>query len=96
MIRHIVFFKVKEENKQANIDKLKIALRELKGKISEIKSIDVGVNFNAKSNAFDIALITDFQNIEDLDKYRVHPEHQKVVELIKEITEKSAVVDYEF
>ena len=44
----------------------------------------------------DICLISHFENMEDLDVYRVHPEHMKVVKLVGETTVSRAAVDYEF
>ena len=42
-----------------------------------------------------MSLITAFETVEDLDAYRVHPEHVKVVEYFKTVTENSAAVDYD-
>ncbi|HEY9202830.1 MAG TPA: Dabb family protein, partial [Sulfurimonas sp.] len=36
-----------------------------------------------------------FDTKEDLASYAIHPEHLKVVELIKSVTLESKVVDYE-
>lgn len=96
MVRHIVFFKLKENNRNNNIIKLKEALNSLGEKIDVVRHIEVGENFTVKESAFDISLIVDFDSKLDFETYRVHPEHKKVVDLILEINEKSAVVDYEF
>jgi hypothetical protein len=99
MINHIVLFKLKDYpagEKETILDEVKALLQELKAKIPEVKYIEVGLNYevNAKSN--DIALISHFENVEDLDKYRVHPEHLKVVARIGEVTISRAAVDFEF
>jgi len=54
------------------------------------------VNYETDSKSFDLALISHFESLEDLDAYRVHPEHLKVVERIKETTVDRAAVDYFF
>ena len=95
MVRHIVFFKLKEEQKKENVKKLKDALEALKDKIECIVHLEVGVNFSEKPSAFDLSLIVDLKSRQDLEYYRIHPEHQKVVELILKINQQSAVVDYE-
>ena len=95
MIVHIVMFKFKDEDKASNIVKVKDALTELVSKIDELKSIEVGVNFAEEARAFDLSLYSTFESKDDLKAYAVHPEHIKVVELIKSVTKESKVVDYE-
>lgn len=95
MVRHIVFFKLKENNKSNNIELLKNELQGLKTKIEFIKNLEVGLNFNNGASAFDLSLIVDLATKDDLEKYRVHTEHQRVVEIIKEINDQAVVVDYE-
>jgi hypothetical protein len=68
----------------------------LKGKISELKYIEVGENYELDAKSYDIALISHFESIEDLDVYRVHPEHQKVVAYVGEVTDARAAVDFQF
>lgn len=97
MIKHIVMFKIKPEygDKRAEAaETLKKALDQLPGKIDEIRDYEVGVNFLESGNAWDLVLISSFDGTDDLERYRVHPEHQKVVELIKEYTSDRKVVDY--
>ena len=94
MIVHIVMFKFKEENKTQNIQNVREKLNSLVEKISELQSLEVGVDFNQSERAFDLSLYSTFQTKEDLKTYAVHPEHLKVVELIKRVTLESKVVDY--
>jgi len=94
MIVHIVMFKFKEENKKENIAKVEVELNALVEKIDVLKSMEVGVNFTDSERAFDLCLYSTFETQEDLKTYAVHPEHLKVVELIKSVTLESKVVDY--
>ncbi len=99
MVNHIVLFKLKDypaEEKKAVISELKGMLEALQTKIFEVKYIEVGANYELDAKSFDLALISHFETIEDLDTYREHPEHQKVVERIKETTVERAAVDYFF
>jgi len=99
MVKHIVMLKLKEYDNSAqkleNALKLKKALEALKVYIDELKFIEVGLNFNEKPSAFDLVLTTTFNSVEDLEAYRNHPEHKKVLVFLKTVTEQSAVVDYE-
>jgi hypothetical protein len=99
MINHIVLFKLKEyskEEKQQIIAEMKTLLEGLKGKIAELKFIEVGTNYELETKGFDLALITHFDSIEDLDKYRVHPEHKKVIARFDDFNLDRAAVDFEF
>ena len=95
MIVHIVMFKFKEENKASNLKIVEEKLNDLVSKIDELKSIEVGIDFNQSERAFDLSLYSTFESKEDLKLYAVHEEHLKVVSLIKEVTSESKVVDYE-
>ena len=99
MINHVVLFKLKdfpENEKPSVIVEMKALLEGLKGKIAELKYIEVGVNYELNAKSYDLALISHFDSLEDLDKYRVHPEHQKVVARFGELTSERAAVDFEF
>lgn len=98
MFNHIVLFKLKDfQNDQLKAkarDKICIALQGLKERISELKYLEVGYNFELNSSSFDISLITRFDAQSDFLTYRDHPEHLKVVTLVRENTVDRAVVDY--
>lgn len=94
MIVHIVMFKFKDEDKSSNIEIVKERLNALVSKIPTLKLMEVGVNFTEADRAFDLSLYSTFDSKEDLKAYAIHPEHLKVVELIKSVTTESKVVDY--
>ncbi len=100
MINHVVLFKLKkydsESEKQDVISSIEDALLNLSGKIKELKHIEVGVNYELTTKSYDICLISHFETIEELDVYRVHPEHLKVGELIGKHAVERAAVDFEF
>jgi hypothetical protein len=100
MIQHIVLFKLNEfENEDLKAvvrNKITHALLALKDKIEVLKFIQVGQNLELMTTSNDIGLITHFETMSDLEIYRVHPEHLKVVELIKSTTSGRAVIDFEF
>ena len=100
MINHTVLFKLREFNSEDQKGvvraKLEHSLIALKDKIDVLKYIQVGQNIEFNSPSFDICLVTHFESLQDLEIYRVHPEHLKVVELVKSSTVERAVVDFEF
>ncbi|WP_282036726.1 Dabb family protein [Saccharicrinis aurantiacus] len=99
MIKHVVLFKLKDfESAEAKADKLneiKMALEGLLGKISELKTIIVGINCN-ENESFDFALETTFESMEAMDVYAKHPLHVAIVtDIIKPFAESRACVDYQ-
>ena len=98
MFNHIVLFKLKDfQNDQLKSeirDQIKDALLGLKEKIAELKYIEAGINFELNAASFDLGLITRFDSYEGFLVYRDHPEHQKVVALVRANTVDRAVVDY--
>lgn len=95
MIVHIVFIKLKDENKAVNALSIKEALESLVGKVETLKSMEVGINFSQEARAFDLSLYSTFDSVDALGAYAVHPAHLKVVELIKSCATETKVVDYE-
>ncbi len=95
MIRHIVFFKIEEKNEDFKKE-LKNKILSLKNKIDVIKYYQVGINFSKEERAYDLALISDFDTKEDLFTYANHPEHLKVISLVKSKSITTKVVDFEY
>lgn len=100
MIKHIVFFRLKEgenpEEKDIRLNELKTMIEALHDKIDVIVSIETGINISGRDVAYDLALVSEFRSAKDLAIYNSHPEHQKVVDFLKNIKKDVAVVDYEF
>ncbi|MBC8488823.1 MAG: Dabb family protein [Bacteroidetes bacterium] len=99
MVKHIVMLKLKDYadkgQKLENALKLKKAIEDLKIYIDELKYMEVGLNFNERPSAYDLVLTTTFNSEDDLEKYREHPEHKKVLIFLRSVTDKTSVVDYE-
>ena len=69
MLTHIVLFNFsgKSENKNQIIKTLKDKLDNLKNKIPQLKKLETGINISHRSNAYDLALIAEFESSEDLE-----------------------------
>lgn len=93
MIRHIVAWKLKEENKKENIERMKKELCALVGEIDGLVSLEVGACF--ENGAWDAALDSVFESREALEYYRTHPEHVKVADFIHTIMLERTAADYE-
>jgi hypothetical protein len=100
MINHVVLFKLKEfeteKDKELVLEEFKSKLLALKQIIDELKYIEVGTHYSTQSPSFDICLISHFNSLDDLEKYKIHPEHLKVVDYVKQVAIDRAAVDYEF
>jgi calcineurin-like phosphoesterase family protein len=99
MIKHMVMWKLKDfaegANKKENAEKIKAQLEGLKSKIKEVKTLEVGFNFNDSADSYDIALYAEFDSVVDLKKYQKHPEHIKVGDYIINLRLDRKVVDYQ-
>lgn len=101
MIKHIVMFKLKEEaNGKTAQENLEGALELLKNFEQEIPSL---VHFEARTNSaeapesnYELALVCDFNNIEGLNEYQVHPVHKNFGAYITPVREIRACIDYEY
>lgn len=95
MIKHIVFFRFPGlEDKSEFLSELKKRIEDLGDKIPEIIHIEAGLNFSERETAFDIALVSEFKSHKDLDTYRTHPEHLKLIDFLNQHKRELAVVDY--
>jgi hypothetical protein len=94
MLTHIVFFKLKERTPEV-VQKTKEVLLNMEGKIEQLLSIEVGVDVVHSERSYDIALVTKFNSLAELEIYVVHPIHKEVIAYIGTVREASASVDYE-
>jgi len=92
MIKHIVLWKLHD---RASAPVMKAALEALPAVIPVIGKIEVGINFEPGAAMADVALYSEFANLADLEAYMKHPEHLKVVALIRPLVSERRVTDYE-
>ena len=100
MIKHIVWWTLKDtaENASAMENGLKIKEigENLRGKINELKSIELSVKLQTTTTVpVGVVLQTTHDSMEDLKTYNEHPEHQKLVEFIKKVVDSRNAIDYE-
>ena len=100
MIKHVVMWKFKDyaegKTKEENLKYVKSMLEELPSKIDFLRSMKVSLNVNPKEGMFDAVLESEFDSLEDVKNYRVHPEHVKISSYVALVKDARASVDYEF
>lgn len=94
MITHIVFFKLKDNSKE-KVSHLRDLLMGMKGKIEVLRSIEAGIDIVRSERSYDLALVTKFDSLKDLDAYQVNPVHMEVAKYIATVKESAVAVDYE-
>lgn len=99
MVRHIVFWRLKEHalgnDKATNARLIKEKLEGLAGKIPGLLRIEVGLDFSREDASADVALYTEFESREALAGYHHHPAHETLKPFIAEVRSERRVVDYE-
>lgn len=95
MIRHIVMFKFKEENKAANVAHTKEMLDALPAEIPEILHSETHTDVGEKEGNCDLLLISDFADSAALERYIVHPKHKAVGAFMRPVRESRSCTDFE-
>lgn len=95
MLTHVVLFKFKPETTEAEIQQLAEGLGRLPAIIDEIREFRFGRDVLRSERSYDFGLVSSFEDLEALQRYQVHPDHQKVVAHVKAICSGVVAVDYE-
>jgi hypothetical protein len=94
MLTHIVCWKYKAETTEAQRAEHIAKLKNLPGVIPNILSFNVGADILHLERSFDTGLVATYPDLDALDFYTAHPEHQEVANLGKQIAEKVVSVDF--
>ena len=100
MIRHICMFKFKDfadgRSKKENMLITKSMLDKLPESIEQIKNSVVYVGAEAqKTDNYDLILISDFDSLEELEEYKVHPDHVAVGDFMRPVRLSRVCIDFE-
>ena len=99
MVRHIVLFQLKkmvaDSEKLAVMNQFKAAIEALPAHIDVMRKIEVQFNINP-AEAYDIALVSEFDSLEDVNFYAKHPLHVAAGKILADVKENRACVDYQF
>lgn len=95
MLKHIVFFKFKEETTDADIEKLTKGFRSLPPEIGQIREYLFGKDIIGSERSYDYALISSFDSLDAMKEYQVHPLHKELLVYIRSICSDIRAVDFE-
>ncbi len=95
MLKHVVFVKFKKDVPESAIAEIEKGLGELPDIIPEIREFQFGRDVLRSERSYDFALVSEFENLEAMQRYQVHPAHQKVVAKLKEVWDSRFIVDFE-
>lgn len=98
MITHVVMWRLKASDPAGRAQaaaEIREALEGLTATIREIGSLRVHENSLPERGEFDVVMVSEFETEADLDAYSVHPEHQAVVQLIRDRVDERAAIDFE-
>ena len=96
MIKHIVIWRLKEENREENARKIKESLEALNGQIPGLLHLEVGIDFSKQESSGDIVLYSEFETKEHLDAYVIHPKHVAAGALVREAACDRRMIDYNY
>jgi hypothetical protein len=95
---HIVMWKLLDSaqghSAAENAARLKAALETMRGRIPGMSVLEVGVDTRRRANSYDVVLVSMFDDMESLEAYHDHPDHNAVQPLIQAVRSQSIVVDY--
>ena len=98
MIRHIVLWKLKAQDtagKAASAATIAGVLEPLALSLHGVRSLRVHANSAYLGANWDLVLVGDYDSLEALDAYQVHPDHVAAVATVRQHTADRAAVDFE-
>ena len=95
MLTHIVVWKYRADVTQDTREDHVARLRSLCSIVPGIESLSVGFDTLHLPRSFDTGLVAIFHDRAGLDAYTIHPEHVKVAEFGRSLSEMVASVDFE-
>lgn len=99
MIRHIVMWTLKEDvdgvPAKENAAKMKEMLEALNGRIEGLRHLEVSCEIVAADPECHIVLCSEHDDVDALNHYQGHPEHQACVGFVKTVAASRKVLDYE-
>lgn len=96
MIMHVVLIKFNPDITPVDIDQLEGKLFHLQNSIPEVISFNVGRNIISSERAFDFGVVGTFKDLNALNRYQVHTEHNRIKEFLKPMCAQIISVDFTY
>ncbi|MBS0023154.1 Dabb family protein [Microbacterium paraoxydans] len=97
-IRHVVAWKLAAEDAATRADQAAEVARRLNaldGVVPQLRSIWAGANDVYPDTNWDVTLVAEFESVEALEQYQVHPAHEEVAGYIRSVVSGRVAVDVE-
>ena len=99
MVKHIVFWKLREDLQGAARDErlrqIKDGFDQLQGVIPGLLHIEIGFDFLKSADSVDLILYSEFESRAALDGYQNHPGHLAMIPLVRDVRVERRAGDYE-
>jgi hypothetical protein len=94
VITHVVLMKFKPENKDGIIAEALTRLNGMFGRVPSLRALEAGKHVGAPDRAFDVGLVTRFDDLAGLSAYATDPVHVAVKQWLGLHLETAVVVDF--
>lgn len=98
MLRHVVTWKLASEDaaeRRQQAAEVARRLNALDGVVPQLRSISAGANAVYPEANWDVTLVADFDSVEALEQYQVHPAHEEVAGYIRSVVASRVAVDFD-
>ncbi|MES2865823.1 MULTISPECIES: Dabb family protein [Microbacterium] len=98
MLRHVVSWKLASEDAVERAEQAAEVARRLNalgGVVPQLRSISAGANSVYPDANWDVTLIADFDSVEALEQYVVHPAHEEAAVYIRSVVASRVAVDFQ-
>jgi stress responsive alpha/beta barrel protein len=96
LIRHALLFKLKPGITEQERDSWMVEVRGLARAIPMVRALTIGADLMHLPRSYDVALVVDFDSVEDLLAYERHPAHVRVAAISRTVAEHTLSVDFEW
>lgn len=96
MIRHALLFKLKPGVTEPERDRWMEEVRGLARAIPVVRALTIGTDLMHLPRSYDVALVVDFDSVEDLLAYERDPAHVRVAGVSRTVAEHTLSVDFEW
>jgi len=95
MLTHIVVWKYRADVPMATREEHVAGLRTVSGVVPGIESFSVGFDTLRLARSYDTGLVAVFRDRAALEAYTVHPDHAKVADFGRSLSDHVASVDFD-